>query len=101
MAPRDYEEKRDFIRMQLDCPIQCNDMRTGERFIGRARDLSGKGLCLELPRELPPGTLLEVRIEPARTVVAPLHALVEVMRCEPDSSDRQFRVGTSIREFKS
>ena len=65
---RDYEEKRDFIRMQMDCQAHCTDQRTGERFVGRAIDLSGKGLCLELDRSLPPGTLLEVVIEPQKAV---------------------------------
>jgi hypothetical protein len=98
---RDYEEKRDFIRMQLDCPAQCTDLRTQEQFTGRALDLSGRGLCLELDRSLPPGALLEVRIEPAKAVVAPLHVVAEVMRVEPDGSGARFRVGTMIREFKS
>lgn len=101
MALRDIEEKRDFIRMQLDCPAQCTDMRSGEQFVGQAKDLSGKGLCLELTRSLPPSALLEVRIEPATAVVAPLHVVVEVMRVEPDMSGERFRTGTLIREFKS
>lgn len=101
MALRDIEEKRDFIRMQLDCPAQCTDLRSGEQFTGQARDLSGKGLCLELDRSLPPGTLLEIAIEPQKAVVAPLHAVVEVVRVEPDMSGARFRTGTSIREFKS
>ena len=101
MLSRDYEEKRDFIRMQLDCPAQCTDQRTGEQFTGHARDLSGKGLCLDLDRSLPPGTLLEVRIEPHKAVVPPLHATVEVVRVEPDVSGARFRTGTTILEFKS
>lgn len=101
MLSRDYEEKRDFIRVQLDCQAQCTDLRSGERFTGQARDLSGRGLCLELVRSLAPGTLLEVRIEPQKAVVAPLHALVEVVRVEPDVSGARFRTGTAIREFKS
>jgi len=98
---RDIEEKRDFMRMQMDCTAQCTDMRSGEQFDGQVKDLSGKGLCLELTHSLPPGALLEVRIEPATAVVAPLHVVVEVMRVEPHMSGERFRTGTSIREFKS
>jgi len=101
MQSRDYEEKRDFIRMQLDCPAQCKDLDSGEEFSGQAHDLSGTGLSLELPRSFSPGALLEVRIEPAKAVVEPLHAVVEVMRVEPDMSGTRFLVGTTIREFKS
>lgn len=101
MQPRDYEEKRDFIRMLLDHPVQCTDVATGARFTGQAKDLSGTGLCLELTRECVPGTLLEVRIEPDKAVVPPLHALVEVVRVESGVSGEGFRVGTHIREIKS
>lgn len=101
MALRDIEEQRDFIRMQLDCPAQCTDLRSGDQFVGRAKDLSGKGLCLELTRSLAPGAHLEVRIEPGTAVVPPLHIVVEVIRVEPDMSGARFRIGTAIREFKS
>lgn len=101
MQPRDYEEKRDFKRMLLDHPVQCTDVATGKRFTGLARDLSGTGLCLELTRECAPGALLEVRIEPGKAVVPPLHAVVEVVRVEPDMSGERFQVGTHIREIKS
>ena len=101
MSLRFIEEKRDSIRMQLDCPAQCTDLRGGEQFTGQAIDLSGKGLCLELTRNLPPGALLEVHIEPATAVVPPLHVVVEVMRVEPDMSGERFRTGTAIREFKT
>lgn len=101
MPPRDYEEKRDYIRMLLDHPVQCTDTATGDRFTGQAKDLSGTGLCLELTRDCAPGALLDVRIEPDKAVVPPLHALVEVVRVEPDVSGERFRVGTHIREFIS
>jgi len=38
---------------------------------------------------------------PEMAVVPPLHAVVEVMRVEPDISGERFLTGTSIREFKS
>ncbi|MFN2309997.1 MAG: PilZ domain-containing protein [Gammaproteobacteria bacterium] len=101
MQPRDYEEKRDFIRMLLDHPVLCTDVASGEQFTGQARDLSGTGLCLVLARAHVPGDLLEVRIEPGRAVVPPLHALVNVVRVEPDADGTCFRVGARIREFKS
>jgi hypothetical protein len=98
---RDIEEKRDFQRMQMDCTAQCTDMRSGEQFDGQVKDLSGKRLCLELSRDLVLGSLLEVRIVPELAVVPPLHAVMVVMRVEPDISGERFLTGTSIREFKS
>ena len=97
MQSRDYEEKRDFIRMRLDCPAQCRGLDSGEEFVGQARDLSGTGLRLELSRSVPLGALLEVHVEPAKAVVEPLHPIVEVMRAEPDMNGARFLVGTTVR----
>lgn len=97
----DYEEKRDFIRMLLEYPVNCIELASGKRFTGQAKDLSGKGLGLELGRSIAEGALLEVRIEPEMSVVPPLHAVVEVVRVEADDLGERFRVGTAIREFKS
>ena len=52
---RDFDEKRDFIRMALDCKIQCKDLASGETFYGHAHDLSGKGLSFDVDREFAPG----------------------------------------------
>lgn len=98
---RDYEEKRDFIRMLLEYPVSCIELASGARFTGQAKDLSGKGLGMEVGRSLAEGVLLEVRIDPEMSVVPPLHAVVEVVRVEPDDMGERFRVGTAIREFKS
>lgn len=98
---RDFDEKRDFIRMALDCRIQCKDLASGETFYGHAHDLSSKGLSFDVDREFTPGARLEVRIVPEKAVVAPLYAEVEVVRVEPGVSGRTFNVGARIIEHKS
>ncbi len=96
---RDFEEKRDYIRMVVDCEVSCTDPGDGQVYPGRAIDLSGKGICLTLEKSFAPGAELEVRIEPTQTLVPPLHARVEVVRVEPDLAGNLFRVGVSIREM--
>lgn len=101
MQSRDYEEKRDFIRMLMDHPVTCVELASGQRFTGQAKDLSSKGLRLDIGRPLAEGAVLEVHIEPELSVVPPLHAVVEVVRVEPDETGERFMIGASIREFKS
>lgn len=96
---RDYEEKRDFIRMSLDCKVQIKNLATGEMFQGVAMDLSSKGLAFVTSSNIAPGSKLEIRIVPDKAVVPPLHARVEVIRSEPDTSGNNYRVGTSIEEY--
>lgn len=101
MLPRDYEEKRDFMRMLMDCPVHCVELASGDAFTAIAKDLSGKGLCIEAGCPCKPGAMLEVHIEPENSVLPPLHAVVEVVRVEPDVSGERFRIGAAIREIKS
>lgn len=98
---RDFDEKRDFIRMALDCKIQCKDLASGETFYGHAHDLSGKGLSFDVDREFAPGARLEVRIVPEKALVPPLYAEVEVVRVEPLMAGRNFNIGARIVEHKS
>lgn len=96
---REYEEKRDFIRMQLDCKVQCKNLDNGETFYGHAQDLSSKGLALTVDKNLAPGTKMEVRIVPDKAVVSPLYARVEVVRVDPDTSGVRFNIGARIDEY--
>ncbi len=96
---RDFDEKRDFIRMLLEVPLHCKDPDSGEILTGRACDLSSKGLSFVLDRAYGAGKTLEVRIRPEKSLVPPLHARVEVVRVEPDADGRSYRIGARILEY--
>lgn len=102
MAPpgRNYSEKRDFLRMGVDCQVRCLELQSGEACTGRVHNLSARGIALSVARRYPPGTRLEVRIEPERSIVPPLHALVEVLRLET-ASDGSYQLAAEIREILS
>ena len=102
MAPsgRDYSEKRDFLRMGVDCQVRCTELQSGEACTGRAHNLSARGIALSVTRRYPPGTRLEVRIEPEHSIVPPLHALVQVVRME-SAADGSYRLGAEIHEILS
>ena len=99
MMSREYEEKRDFIRMIVDCKIQIKNLANGDIFQGIAQDLSSKGLAFSTNTNIAPGTKLEVRIVPDKVLVPPLHARVEVIRSEPDTAGSKYRVGSHIEEY--
>lgn len=97
--PRDYAEKRGFNRMALnDCPLTYRVQGNEEVHEGVAQNLSSSGIHMVCDRELEPGTLLEVKITPAMTVVAPLEALVEVVRVQAVNGGC-FEVGAAIKGF--
>ncbi|WP_185231839.1 PilZ domain-containing protein [Teredinibacter franksiae] len=100
LANRDYLEKRNFIRMKVDTPIDILLTRDHESLQGICRDLSGGGLLVEVPTALPIGTSAEVSIQSSHGHSPMLHARVRVSRVEaqPDTTARPCLLGMEIEE---
>lgn len=97
---REYAEKRDFIRMILECELTYTVLDSGQSNSGQTCDLSGKGMRFISDQEFVQGTLLEVKLNPKDSFVPALNAVVEVMRVMPDI-DGGYQIGVAIREMKS
>lgn len=59
-ANRAYNEKRNFIRMRIDSPVELEIVGEGENLKGLCCDLSGGGLSVEVEKALPVGTKLSI-----------------------------------------
>jgi hypothetical protein len=94
---RDYDEKRNFIRMCMECPMTFTRYG-GSVHTATARDLSGSGLGFVTDQALTLGEVLSVKVVPGQAVVAPLQAEVEVVRVQPHDVDR-YEIGVTIRRF--
>lgn len=95
---REYEEKRDFIRMCVECPMSFTRQGDSTVYSATARDLSGSGLGFNSTQMVRMGELLTVQVVPDKAVVAPLQAEVEVVRVDtmgPGSYD----IGVAIKRF--
>ncbi|HET8848243.1 MAG TPA: PilZ domain-containing protein [Marinobacter sp.] len=92
---KDYSEKRDFHRMQVNSQIAIAT-GSGEQLIGTCVDLSATGMQLSVDRALPLGEELKTRLEPASDQFPPLETVCEVVRCEPDGD--RFLLGLNITE---
>ncbi len=99
-AGREYDEKRDYRRMVVDCEVQYRNLSTGETGIGQGKDLSAKGILFISAQPIKAGTELEIQIEPDRALVPPLHAVVDVVRSS-EGGPGCFLIGASIREICS
>lgn len=95
---RDFDEKRDFIRMCLECPMTFSRAGESPVFTAAAKDLSGGGLGFVTAEAVRLGELLEVRVAPQQAVVPPLAAEVEVVRVDALASG-DYDVGVAIRRF--
>jgi hypothetical protein len=91
----DYSEKRDFMRMEVECPMTFRIQGEDTLHQGVARDLSASGLSILCQREVAEGSLLEVNVQPEKSIVPPLQATCEVMRVHSPAPG-QFELGVKI-----
>ncbi|WP_108124443.1 PilZ domain-containing protein [Saccharospirillum mangrovi] len=94
-ADRDYDEKRDFIRMRMN--TQAHIFLEGEStpISAHCQDFSAVGMSLIIDKPLPIGTQIRVVIESPNEHLSSLDAQAEVVRCDADG--QQYRHGVEIR----
>ena len=94
---RTYNEKRDFIRMQVNSPL---DIRhEGKDYQGICKDLSGAGMLIETDQLFEIGAHLEISIQQQGETHLPFHATAEVTRIEGESGEGHI-LGLSIKEIR-
>lgn len=76
---RDYDEKRDHIRMKLDTPIQVK-LDTGNYIEGTCLDLSVNGMQLELDQAIDTGECIEACIRTGMSKVPDLFSKATIVR---------------------
>lgn len=92
---RTFAEKRDFIRMTVDCSMSYRAIGAGDNRTGRCINLSAKGVLFSAPETLPLGTELKIKIEPQVKISPPLSATAEVVRVEKAGAG-DYRVAAAI-----
>lgn len=95
---RDYDEKRDHIRMKLDTPIQVK-LDAGSYIEGTCLDLSVNGMQLELDRAIETGERIEACIRSGMGRVPDLFSKATIVRTTRIDSDR-YRHGVHIESMQ-
>ncbi len=97
LASRTYQEKRNFIRMKVETPVDISlDRERNMR--GTCHNLSGGGMLISLPEPLPLGTQMEAVVSSNHGHHPMLKALVQVCRihARPASETTPCRLGLEI-----
>lgn len=95
------QEKRDFLRLEMDIPIMLLEHDSGERIAAVCRDLSGTGLLVEMALKPELGTKFDVSIPVSRPElqIGSLEAVAEVTRVTPRGERHQ--IGLVICSIKA
>lgn len=96
LASRNYQEKRNFIRMKVDTPVEVISQK--QVLSGVCHNLSGGGMLISLDEPLPLGSQLEVTVSSNHGHNPMLHALTQVQRAEPQlaQSKKPCHLGLAI-----
>lgn len=98
LASRQYNEKRNFLRMQIDSPVAISMQSDNDEVTGICRDLSGGGMLVEASRVLPMGAQVDITIMPPNDATPMLKAKAEVTRVD-SSPDETCILGLEIIEM--
>lgn len=77
----DYEEKRDFPRMPVECPARVSLHENDQARAAIVKNLSGGGMLMWLDQVVEAGSELDITVEPGTDLTPPLDARVRVLRC--------------------
>ncbi len=91
-----FDEKRDFIRMAADHPLQFHVIASGEAGRGICINLSATGILFHTDRSIAIGTQLHINITPKYSVVSPFDADVEVLRSGPNGVAGEYEIAGRI-----
>lgn len=97
MTMKDYSEKRDFHRMQVDAQIQITD-NNGQTLKAICRDLSGTGMQLYVDRPFNEGEEINTLMFSTSDQFPPFETVSEIVRCTPEGDG--YLLGTAIVTVK-
>ncbi len=94
----DYDEKRAFARMGVECPATLRVEGEDTTYHAMATDLSASGMRISSANAVSVGTRVMVAMIPEQAIVPPLQARAEVVRCTEDESG-SYQLGLKIIEM--
>lgn len=91
-----YSEKRDFIRMRINSPVDIS--LAGKTYRGTCKDLSGAGMLVETEQAFDIGAKVDISIDQDNDKHLPFNAKAEVSRITEGESNN-YIVGLIIKEI--
>jgi hypothetical protein len=94
-----YDEKRNYIRMEIDCDVTYKLADSSELHHGRCSSISGAGVSFIANRAFDAGKAMEINVIPKNTLTPPMTAFIEVIR-STQQDDGSYEVAATIKSIK-
>lgn len=92
---RNYDEKRQFIRMKVDTQVSLTIKGKDDQYLGLCKDLSGSGMLLEMSDDIPVGSDVMINITSGKN---PFSADAKVARVKTAPGEK-FIIGLQINNI--
>jgi hypothetical protein len=89
-------ERRAYKRLPIECEVVYDTGESETHGRGAGKNLSGNGILFVSDRALPLGAKLQVQIIPSIRSIAPMTALIKVVRVE--AAARQYTIAGTIEK---
>jgi len=105
---RNYDEKRDFIRVAVDSAISYGMLDDADEDVAvetlldqkaLLKNLSGRGLMFVSENEVIKESLIDIKVVPSNELTQPLHARVKVVRVMKQRHGEGYEVGGVIQSM--
>jgi hypothetical protein len=95
----EYDEKRNYIRMDIDCDITYRLADSDEVHHGRCSSISGAGVSFIADQSFDSGKAMEINVIPKNTVTPSMIAFIEVIR-STQLGDGNYEIAATIKSIK-
>lgn len=96
MSDNYFNEKRDFMRMQMECTMYYGSEQGEPNRAAELVNLSANGLLFNTDEELVPGERLSVAIQPPSAVTPPLKGIATVCRCHVTEGGDRYAIACEM-----
>ena len=94
----DYAEKRDFLRMPIDCELSFMLTGNSTRYEGNVINLSNQGILFTSSERFDEGAALELLLTPSNSETSPMEAQAVVTRVT--DYEPVFEIACAINDIK-
>ena len=95
----DTDEKRNYIRMNLDSELTYKLVDSDQIYHGRCTSLSGAGVSFVSELPIKAGKGLEIHVHPKNSLTPLMTAFIEAVRCTK-LDEGHFEIAATIKSIK-
>ena len=81
-----YAEKRDYLRMPIDCALSFSESGSDRQYQGKVINLSSKGILFNSEKGVDVGSRLVIVLTPSNSITPPMRARATVSRVDARGS---------------